>query len=181
MGGTIHKGEDVNPALPGRRGTVAGIGGAAGVSTVSTVSTGVSGGGGGAGGRGIKGAEVNPQGFLLIIGATGTKRGGAAVVAVASCGQRVVLSSGDGDLEGARSRRDILFVILRILIGSDRIILALRESPNNPGSKIGLQPIRTRAVPKNHDKPSINLWITFPEPFGPRFWKWLGRQMDQWS
>ena len=133
MGGTIHKGEDVNPALPGRRGTVAGIGGAAGV---STVSTGVSGGGGGAGGRGIKGAEVNPQGFLLIIGATGTKRGGAAVVAVASCGKRVVLSSGDGDLEGARSRCDILFMILRILLGSDRIIPALRESPNNPGSKI---------------------------------------------
>ena len=88
LGGTIHKGEDVNPALPGKRGTVAGTGGAAGVSTVSTVSTGVSvsvwGGGGGAGGRGIKGAEVNPHGFLLIIGATGTKRGGASVVAVAS-------------------------------------------------------------------------------------------------
>jgi hypothetical protein len=76
FGGTIHSGDDRNPARPGKRGTGA----------ACATGSGSGGGGGGAGGawwgRNIKGAEVKPQGFLAIfMGSTCTKRGGAKVVA----------------------------------------------------------------------------------------------------
>ena len=76
FGGTMHSGDDRNPARPGKRGTGA----------ACAAGSGSGGGGGGAGGawwgRNVNGAEVKPQGFLAIfMGSTCTKRGGAKVVA----------------------------------------------------------------------------------------------------
>lgn len=54
----MHRGADMKPALPGKRGTPAGADGGAG-----------------GGGRGIRGAEVKPQGCLVsFMGSTFTSR-----------------------------------------------------------------------------------------------------------
>lgn len=81
LGGTMHRGEDRNPARPGRRGTGAGAAGAAGAAGSGSAGAGGGAGAGGAAamwGRGINGAEVKPQGFR-VMGSTCTNRGGAAV------------------------------------------------------------------------------------------------------
>lgn len=87
LGGTMHRGEDRNPARPGRRGTAGAAGAGAAGAAGSAGSAGAGGAAGAAGGaaamwgRGINGAEVKPQGFR-VMGATCTNRGGAAVASL---------------------------------------------------------------------------------------------------